>query len=429
MLLLKRLVKGLSEQLFIFPIYTVLYVVLNQEGVETASLPLWIAAFTLLYTLGSLWKERAHKWRMYGVILSALITSAAAAVLIEDGIAGVLLLTAVNLFAYLRGVFTSHLPWNSQTLRNMICLLSYFISVFLFAKVEPLEPYQTAVTVLGISILVIYIGMQNIFNLKDEASHGGSSRKIPRRTLMLNAVMVFILLAAMFILFSLKWIQDAAGTVMNEIKERAAAFFRWLNDLLASDEIINEPMQPQQPMAPFPTEETEETWWTKFLEVLEQVMSYLVIGLLVLLIPVLLWFLWKKAIPLLRRFSQWLALKLQQSSGEVSEAYEDVVEAITDPKTDPGKGKNKPRGRRLFSRFTSVSNREKAIDQYMSMLRKYVKKGLEEKPNRTSLETGRFILEMDLNEKKRNQAVIELYNKVKYGDKDVTDDELKKLDS
>ncbi|CAG7631654.1 DUF4129 domain-containing protein [Paenibacillus allorhizosphaerae] len=424
----KALARGCIELLLFFPLFLLLtlYVLPESPGRW-----LWLATLPLChwagYALG-----RVSFLRSF-VHLPLLLCLAAAALLHSYAWMG-----GTALFPYIwpagfvfgyRGSRTAVVRWIEYFPPGyyVVGIVLYFVTSIFMRFIPFMEstfaPYQPLLLWCGIPSLALMMLMVNQSYLKQETLSGKKNAPLTASVLWQNRALAMALFTAAVLIAVFPLLQQAVLW----LKEKLLGGFNLSGNPLKFELAPKEAPRPPRVSEMPSTPQSEPSEWLIWLQKAGMILVYIFMGAVIIFIV---YRLARLLIGWIRNSYKWLLEFLSQGERKDNGiGYEDDVESIMDWRAF----------RNVFaSRFGSLfknahreprwdelhNNRERARYLYRAMLTMGRKAGYKAKPYLTPKETGQELGRWETQLWLTPEPVVSVYEKVRYGDKEVSDEEI-----
>lgn len=412
-------VQGLAELLLYFPVFVAVYVIVPRFAL---SLPEWLAAISVMYALGYAFHYILRTvWQ-----LLAWLGSVAVPALCAWLIGGEPLMLAVSFVslavAWMRGRQNRLRGWDRSFGSGVwwIGMIGYFVASFVYPRLHETAPYSPWITGLGITALAFTLYRTNSSTL-DKESQSKEGASIASETKWRNRALLLGLFALIVLLASFRSLASAAAQAGSTLFGGAIALLLKFFNLFRPEEVerTNPPPQPLDLSQLFG--ESEPSAFALFM----QKVMYVVVALIMLAAAIwLLYLLVKHGKRWLHRFMGWYGERLESSDT----GYVDEKQSLLD-----GREWARERADEWKRRFAGwfhrepgwndlADNRERVRQAFKRLILGKMAGGYEHNESRTPRETGRE-LERRSPLRQDEEAALRLYEEVRYGGKDVTDEQ------
>lgn len=414
--------QSLAELLLYFPFLVALYVVVPHMN---PSFPLWLAVLSVFYALGYAFHDAFPSvWRWLALLVPVVVAGGAAWLTPSR----TWLVLAVHfilwLLAWIRGRQNRLWGWDNSFPSGLlwIGLIGYFAASFLYPHFFATLPYAPWVTGFGIAALGLSLHRTNALALKSESGEksGAAKTQTGNVTKWRNRIMIWGLFALILFLAAFRSIAAAARQAGEFLLSGAFELIRKLLRLLDMGEGQPEQQRQQTDISEL-LGQGEPSAFALFME---KLLYWVVAALLIVAALWLLYVLGKQANRWLKRLLDWYGDRLD---GREAAGYTDEKESLMD-----GREWTRQRTRQWKERLSTLlrkepgwdelaDNRERVRRAYLLLLRGRIAAGYKHDEARTPRETGRE-LERRAPLGKEETAVFPLYEEVRYGGKDVSDE-------
>lgn len=418
----KAFLQGFVECVLFFPVLFIPAFYLLPESFRWLWPALVLAGYVLGYTGGRIFKlNRRFKAFLWNCLVSISLSVAFL------GVELALAYSVPILFiAGYRGSRMEQMSWNLMFPGTyfLIGLILYGVSSFILSFMDSFQDGISALTWMGAAALVLTLLIVNRQSVLDETLPGKDQPVLERRVLRYNRWFIIILLILIGVVAFLPQLQQW-------ISDLARGIAAWISGLFGSGaEQAPEPPSMAEPPPEMPLMDEEPKPPSKWLKVLEQMLIYGVfvaigIGMMYVL------FRFGKVLPALyRKISAWMNKRMNRQGVQPSLGYEDEVENI---EHDPAS----KRLRRLLSgvRFGGRHREgeekdhpnQKIRQMYRRILSRSIREGYNWKAALTPRETESDLKGWDEQNDRIPQSLIELYEEARYGNRDITREEVERL--
>lgn len=408
---------GIIELLLLFPVLFIIYMQSPNSGALWQWLVLLWAGYPVGFLINRLFKFR-HSFLLQVI---ALILSGWFSCLLR-GLSVEALLTAIGLtFCLFRGeqMAVASLSYRLQPRHYTFGLLAYFfVSLFFSLRPDYGSAYRQDYTAAGLIVLVLTLFQLNRGTVNQESLSGNHEPAVEPAVRRHNRYYVAVILVITVILVFTSQIQAVLGSLFK-------TFRTWLAQLLeGGDKVTPPPQTPQnemKPDLPLPAEtaKTMSHW-----------VDYLLYGLFGLIIAALLWFALRK----LRFLPGWLRLLrekfaalFQRDKMIAAKGYIDEVRSIR--KSDRLGGFWRSSSKEPRKRWKDLQDNESRIRYlYQQWVGRSIRNGYAFKPHLTPTETFADLrLQLQKRDNIAGDELVQSYNRVRYGGKAVSDEQLRLL--
>ena len=408
---------GIIELLLIFPVLFIIYL----KFPDSAALWQWLALLWAGYPVGLL-LNLVFKFRhSFPLLLYAFIFGGGFSWLVK-GISAEALLSAILLtFCLFRGeqMAVTTLTNRLQARHYTFGLFAYFlVSLFLSLKPGYGSPYMPYFTVAGLIVLVLTLFQLNRGNVNQESLSGNDKPIVEPAVRQHNRFYVTIILVITVIIVFTYQIQAILGSLFK-------TFRSWLAQLLKGGDSGTSPPQTPQNAKPPDIQLPNEAAKT-----LPHWVDYLLYGICGIILAALLWLLLRK----LRHLPSWLNVLREKLAGmflrdkiSLATGYIDEEKSIRQPGRFGGLWRSSSKEPRL--RWKDLHDNESRIRYlYRQWIGRSVRSGYAFKPHLTPSETGAELsLQLKKHENTAGDDLVKDYNRVRYGGKAVSDEQLRHL--
>lgn len=427
----KALGQGIIELFFYFPVFLVIAIYLLPESAIWA----WIATLPLCYWAASQLIGRWPSLR-YGVrLLLALAIGGLDGALVVGALvkeAAIIPLIVCSFAAFLvawRGMSAQLRDW-SDSFPNTLMLSGVMIYVaaqpLKLIVIKKLVDYNGILIVCGIAAVILFFFIANERHLNSETIDTGktSATLAFKRQ---NRMLMIIVVAIISILALFRQIQQAIERFFHTIIERIMS---WLNR--PKEQIITEEPPSNAAMPQMPTEEAKPP--SDLMLLLEQLLKVIGIAIVIAIACILLYFIFKK----LYHWAKIIAAKLRErgaDSRKGAAGYTDEVESLMtliNLREQMGNQLKKllPKKRTQAVEWNALaSNAEKIRYLYLRVLRSGAEQGYPVNASLTPRETADDLAKWKDGKLKQvgMHPFIDIYEEVRYGDKEPDDQQVDAL--
>ncbi|MBP1990266.1 hypothetical protein [Paenibacillus eucommiae] len=444
---------SLIEILAFFPLLAA-----SQPFIFKTPLSLTLLQFLLLYMLGFAGGVSKILVRVVYAVLYALAVGTLVSLAFQGAGWQGWISSVLGLFVVLRGIKLAGTPWTVMFPAPVfsVGLLTYFIAVPVMTYVEKLQPYRALTNGLGFLALVIFLFYLNRVQLMGATLSGYNKAfsSVSLSVRRLSRIWLIVILAIIALIGFFPQLKDGVYWLF----KRIVAFIVGLFPESKPQETPPPTSMPSPPAGLPSMEEGEPSWLAQLLEKMAVYVGYTIAGILIILT---LYLLIKKLLPLVMKGIRKLLGRLRMDTNHSDDSsYQDEKELLLEWKDIP---KNWLSGlNRFFSRDDKrkvqwaqlQNNKERIRYLYTALILQASDKGYKLNKSHTPYEVERELsssgissaipLARDnmgsragnkLNYEKNGTAgsaneknsIAELYNKVRYGDSDISDAEMKTI--
>lgn len=422
--LVRAALQGAAELLLFLPLALIAAAYALPDG---AASWVWVASLPIQYAVGyAVWRFLPIRRRASLYILLLLIVLAGAYAAFGADRWLLLPLTApLGFLMAFRGAQAVSEPWHAAFPASLyvVGLAVYFLSSVVLRFMDSFDPYMPALFWGGFASLLLGLLRINQSNVRQETLSGGKEPSLPAALLWQNRLLVAALFAVVLLVAGFGAIRQAAGWLLAQ----AAWLVSWLISLLpeSSGEDTSPPQAPPGAPELGPAGEPA-AWWL----LLERIAVVAVVVIAAAAACALAYWLTRRLFRWARRAYDWLRAALQWGERlEANEGYEDDVERLVSWKELNGRWSSRLKQWLAPDRKTQWSdladNRERIRFLYRSMLEESVRQGYVFKAHLTPRETDRDLRRWQAKRPLRMEPLIGLYERVRYGRRDVSDEEVR----
>lgn len=425
MIALKRLVlawlQGLAELLLYYPVLVALHAFVPHM---TPAFPSWLASLSGFYMLGFLfYAALPNVWRWLALLAALAIPAAAAWLMSGPSLLVVLVHYILWLLAWVRGGQNRRWGWTNSFPSGLlwIGMIGYFLASFLYPHFSETAHYAVSITVFGLLSLGLTLYRANSLTLRSESvGPEHAERSVSSETKWRNRFLVFAVFAAIVFIAAFGAIASAVKRAASFVFFGAIDLIRRLFSLFDKESGVSEPPPPMDSSPGLlPVEEP-----SAFALFMEKVLYWAVAILLVFAALWLLFIAGKYAKRWLKRFMGWYGERLEAPK----EGYVDEKQSLLDAREWVRAQADQVK-RRFVDAFRKqpgwdelADNRERVRHAYRRLLLNRIAAGYKHSEARTPHETG-VELERRAPLDRAERAAIPLYEDVRYGGKDVSDEQ------
>ncbi|XEC92530.1 DUF4129 domain-containing protein [Paenibacillus tarimensis] len=414
-------VKGAVELLLFLPLLLVAAVTMIEDG----SRLLWIVSLLPVYGAGYAAAGWLRLTRLYKLLPVVLLIGAGHGLLFAETTIQVLVIGFISSMAAYRGGRLNGALWSERFRLSYAAagIAIYFVASIAFPRISGYEPYLSLLVWCGIGSLFAALHIFNSVNLKQETFSKGDKPDVSRNVLWQNRILIVIFVIIAVIIAEVQRIDEALKRLRDWLNQ-------WLQKMQNQTNHIESPpaMNTQPPM--FPEEgPSEPSVLMVWLEQIMMVIGYLGIVLFFLFV---LYKILKKAPGSLQKLYRLLSRLFNGNGYKGNEAgYVDEVEMLSEWEGLKNKFKDRWIKRmpgRTGTKADNMTNEQKVRDLYRRSIADYMKRGYERKLHYTPKETQHDIEHWDQQQTGGMFAKLSLlYERVRYGNANVTDDQLKSI--
>lgn len=400
-------IQACHEILYYFPIVLLWnhYFVLTELAVTVAGI---LICYLLGFALGKFNMVRFLEWLLC-LIVAATVSVAIVGINLNS--VAFIVLTTV---AVLRGFRFRYSPWSILFSNNAYIgsISIYFVTPILFTFFPDLQIYSSYLYWTGLYCIIHALFTFNFKQLDMAAQNKLVGQSIAQNVLRANRIGMGAIVIVLFIVINIEHLLDF-------VKSWVRRLFEWINQFL-SKTAPDEPSKPEELPADLGGlnmgEPKEKSAFGEFLDMLLYYASYVVMFLAAIVIMYLIIF--KLLIPLITR-----VISTAKKTRELQVGYSDEEEKLEAPQLGKWfrglieRSHNKPEPQ---------NNEERVRYLYRETLQTAIKKGYELQKSQTPLEIERDWRELK-SKHRLPTRLIALYNKARYGESKITDEEMKKL--
>jgi len=315
-----------------------------------------------------------------------------------------------------RGIRTRTIDWSRTfPLHTHFVFVCSFAIFPLFSQMDAsLKAQNNLIWTAGLFTLAVFFFRLNLEHLNRANLNRANGKRVPDNVMRMNRIATVALLFILVLVAKIEAIQQWLLERWNQLTD-------WLNSWLSR--------RPQSDAGSPPAQEgpsitdmlggqsgERSELWKKIEQLFVDIFSFVII---IALVGIIVYLIIKIVIPAGRR---WLS-RVNQHREE--EGYIDELERLKAPEW----------GRKLRSAFDRLTlrrepdpadNRARVRNQYKRMLQEAAKDGYEHKSSYTPIEAEQALLQIKWG-KQPVGPLIRLYNRVRYGESDVSDKELQEL--
>ncbi|MFZ5986100.1 MAG: hypothetical protein ACOYWZ_03120 [Bacillota bacterium] len=409
--LLKKWAQGIVELLFFFP------VILGAASLLLPQSSIWllVGSLILFYLIGIAAGYALKKRKRFFCLLASLPAAGLAAYLFVGFNPWAAVIFFIYLYISYRGILFTQVPWEKVFPETALWggLAVYFISYFVFTRVQELKQYTDLLTWAGIASVAIYLFLANMSRLSSMAGTAGK-KAAPASLVIHNRITITVTLLVIFIVSSFTVLKSGIAWLWGMVLKLLGLITGWLYKLLDFDTGGTEMPQNERP----------EMLAGGSIPLIVAVF-FIILGCAVFLAVCV--FIYKST----KGFSK-MSLNVRRKRG-IDTGYEDEEESLM----DWGNIKNsyaeglKRRLSKLFEKELKwsdlTSNKERIRYIYRRLLLDNIASGYSFKAHFTPLETVRDMDHWKGQKQFDTSELATLYNQVRYGDNNIYDDHVEKV--
>jgi hypothetical protein len=307
----------------------------------------------------------------------------------------------------------------------IIGMVLYGIISLFGPRLAGIAPYMPDILWGGLLSLAVTLLMVNQSNVKQEAYATVKNSSLSKAVIWQNRLFVLGLFGAVLLVAFFQSIERGISWLFQLIVYIIAGLLALL--VSAAPDMPEEP--PSDRLVPrVGGEQADHSWWWELLQRIGIWISYTLIAIVA---AVMLYIVVKRLIRLLKWLYRWLLSVVSKHSANSGDAYEDDVETIVT--WDELSGRWAAGLSRMFRRDKRLSwgdltdNRERIRFLYGSLLLRSTRRGYGFKAHLTPAETERDLKQWSQSASAGEEGgFVELYERVRYGGKQVSDEEVAK---
>ncbi|MNH93832.1 hypothetical protein D3C73_464400 [compost metagenome] len=416
---------ALLELVVFFPLVVVIQAYVMQTPLWLTFLQLWIFYIIGLAGGASQWLSRTIYEVLYALVLGSVLSLWLQGTFWQGWLSSI-----IGIFLIMRGIRLTRNSWSQlfPVTVYIMGLLVYLLAVPIMGRMELFKPYAGLTNFLGFISLIIFFFYFNRIQLTgatlSTSSQAFSSLSASVRSINRLWIIVIILLIGIIGFF--QQIKDGFTSMLRSI-------IMFLISLIPKDQPAPEP----SPAASAPPPElppmvpSEPSWLAVLLEKLFMIIGY---TLLAVLIIAAVYMIFKRLAPILIKAIRKLLSRLRFVSEEADQAgYSDEQELVVEWRELPGAWLKGLTNRLLRKGQTELrwsqlkTNRERVRFLYRGLVRQATDKGHNHNQAYTPNESGRSWITKDIYPAQSATDITSAYNRVRYGNEEISDDEMKKL--
>ncbi|HEU5140284.1 MAG TPA: hypothetical protein VFT51_09930 [Bacillales bacterium] len=336
---------------------------------------------------------------------------------------------AAGIYLALRGMRFNRVDW------KLIFPVPVFIVGFILYLIVPIilryadrgPDYHWFFTVFGVFSLIIFFFHISGELLKAAPKHINGRTRLPRSVLVNNRIGIAVFLVFIVGLGFVGIIRQGLSWVGDQFRILLAALISFLSR-------GKEPKPPVPPQTPgqtskpkLPPAEDPAAWAV----LTEQILRYVLVIVASVLVLVLLYYFVRRWAPfLVKKLLMFLnSMGMTREKAEVGVGYSDEKERLKSLTDMLGSLQDQlPRFKQRKVKWVDLqNNRERVRFLYRKAMENAIRKGYHFQRNLTPLETEKDLSSRDSGKNLLIQADTELYNKARYGNKEISDADLDKV--
>jgi len=420
------LLKGAVELLLFLPVLLVVAVYLLPESVRW----LWLGTLPLLYVAGfTIGTFVPIPWLFLLLLIVASI-GGGYSYLLFDSVSAMLISALFACSAVYRGFKLVFVSWYLLFPAGfyLFGMILYFIGSVILHFVDEFQPYLPLLTWGGVVALAVTLLVTNESNMKQETLPGDKEPVIASDMKWKNRLLIGSMMLIIIFIVGFQMLQRA----VNWVKEQLVALLRALFAPSDKPPAAADGQKAPDKLPDFANGEPPPEWMV----LLEKLIYYAAAAIVIALLLLLLYTIARKIPRWVRLAISWLAARLHTPDMKSSRiGYEDDVESLMD--WEQLNDRLLAGWKRLFRGSVPqekwdqmTTNRDRVRFLYRSLLRRSVRYGYLLKPHLTPQETNRELKQWGKQQGSDAAAadtLVSVYDKVRYGDKDVSDIEVLEL--
>jgi hypothetical protein len=402
-------IQSCHEILYYFPIVLLWnhYLVHAELAVTVVGI---LICYLLGFALGKITMVRLLEWLV--CLIAAAVVSVAIAGLNISGAT----FTVLTTVAVIRGFRFRYVPWHILFSINAYIgsITVYFVTPLLFLFFPHLQIYSTYLYWSGLYCIIHALFTFNFKQLEMAAQNKQAGQSIAMNVLRANRIGMIVIVIVLIIVINIDRLLQMVSSWVHQLAV-------WFNEFMSKPKPEQPPKVEELPdnvggmVLPQPKPKSA---FAEFIDMIVYYAAYVVLILVAIAIVYLI--IVKIVIPLISRF-----ISTAKITRELQVGYSDEEEKIEAPQL--GKW-----FRGLMNRVQSQpepeDNEERVRYLYRETLQTAIKRGYEFKKSQTPLEIERDWPEHELKTKNRLPTrLIALYNKARYGESEISDEDMKKL--
>jgi Na+-transporting methylmalonyl-CoA/oxaloacetate decarboxylase gamma subunit len=401
-------IQACHEIVYYFPIVLLWnhYLVLADLAVTVAGM---LVCYLLGFALGKYTFVRYLEW--FSCLIIAAAVSMAMVGINFSGAA----LTVLTTFAVIRGFRFRYAPWNLLFSNNAYIgsISVYFVTPLVFMFFPDLQIYSSYLYWAGLYCIIHALFTFNVKQLEMASQNKQVGQSIALNVLRANRIGMGVIVIVLFIVINIDRLLQMVKSWLHRLAE-------WFNELMSKQKSDQPPIPEEPPADNFPAmnmgEPQEESALAKILDLIFYYAAYVVVFLVAIVIVYLI--IVKILIPLISRL-----ISTAKMTRELQVGYSDEEEKLEAPQL--GKWF---RGliHRSQHQAEPQDNEQRVRYLYKETLQTAIKRGYEFQKSQTPLEIERNWRELKVKHRLPIRLTA-LYNKARYGETKITDEEIKKL--
>ncbi|TCT11604.1 hypothetical protein EDC18_1211 [Natranaerovirga pectinivora] len=323
-LIFKSVVQGLIEIIIFLPLLIMFSIyILNVNEVY-----LWLITLLFSYGAGSIFRKIVGKNKNVALylIIGVIISFVNIQWFFDYSIFQVFILTLLNTFIFYRGKSFMDNEWGGLLPSNiiMMCIVSYTLLLLSFFYVEKLKPYNSMIQVAAVITLIIGLIRINALEIKMIVTPDNDKVNVPKSLVKNNLVLTVVAIVLIFIVSTINHIRDIILTVIKSIGKVIYFLYGLFTNMISYS--TSENMGPGELEYIDSAIIKDETLLDKIIEVIKLVVLYGVIILIGILFIYLMAVIFHKVIKGLISFFKILMEYLNKENKNV--LYEEEKEMI-----------------------------------------------------------------------------------------------------
>ncbi|GAA0285534.1 hypothetical protein GGQ92_001081 [Gracilibacillus halotolerans] len=413
--------RGVVEGLLFFPILLMIGIYTIGQQSSVYLLGILFCLFVIAYVVRKMVDAR----RLLAFVLMGIVVLAS--LLLIGGIVGKVILLLLGVVVAFRGIQHAENEWEDIMPVNILWGVGvsvYFVTYLIFLYMERLSDYTNWVGYAGFVYIVITMLITNRRHLDSEASSGNEKKTVSSPIKRLNYAFLIGTIFIVFLLTNFSIVQSAIYHFFRSIIQSLAR----LMELLGGEESSQTPPPPADLTAmELPIEEDlEPSAFAAFLDMLAIIFGIIVAVILVLLaLSIFI----KKVRDFVKRVFQWIwntvrTIFTRNTLVETESEYNDEKESVFDWK----KWRNE-RGNAMKQRWQRLTRQKPKWDtmQPAEQVRYLIRSTIGDVKQRGKWRSSLTVRELLNIQEASSDELRDWYNRVRYGDGDLTSEEVNQL--
>lgn len=423
--ILIKWLQGMLELLSFFPVIFTIGIWLIPKEIW-----IWISSLAFFYLIGLILGRYLLKKPRYTHFISELIITSLFAWLLADSISLIVLIITFGCVILDRSIRFSGMPWDHMfpVIFLWIGLLIYLAAGLIYNFVPVLQPYFSYLAWAGLAYMITTLFIINSEQLK--TAYLPEKNKAPAVSSLIqknNRILVLLTMALVGIVSNFNRLREWVTKAFKELLKTIIRIILYILDIMYKPVTGTDQPPGQDSIDMLPQEIKEPHWIFKVLELL-----FIIIA--IIMVFILLWYGIRILYKLCKKlFNHLMSILKDRLSFQEETGYIDEKESLMSF-ADIGKdymNRFQTWIKKLMEREPKweelVDNHEKIRFLYRNLILKCIKGGYIYKEYLTPKEIGRDIQDWIRKKDDNIDDLINIYDTIRYGSKDIDDKKVNKL--